>query len=185
MPIFPELIILMASVPPLLPTLNLIKSVEPTPEVERSSREEPAAVPPMTRGTVSEVAVVTVPVKLAEEEMVWPLISPEVMAPELKFKLAPVATPMFGVTKVGVLAKTNAPVPVSSVIAESKLAEDGVARSVAMPVPSPDTPVEMGSPVALVKVTDVGVPKIGVTKVGEVANTRAPVPVSSEITPAS
>ena len=41
----------------------------------------------------------------------------------------------------------------------------------------PVTPVVNGSPVAFVKVTDVGVPRIGVTKVGEVASTIAPVPV--------
>lgn len=44
---------------------------------------------------------------------------------------------------------------------------------------SPDTPVEIGSPVALVKTPDAGVPKAGVTRVGEVAKTKAPVPVSS------
>ena len=43
----------------------------------------------------------------------------------------------------------------------------------------PVTPVDRGKPVALVSVTDVGVPRIGVTKVGEVANTAEPVPVSS------
>lgn len=43
----------------------------------------------------------------------------------------------------------------------------------------PVTPVVSGRPVALVRVTDVGVPKIGVTSVGVLANTSAPVPVSS------
>ena len=49
----------------------------------------------------------------------------------------PVATPRVGVTKVGVLAKTAAPVPVSSVSADRKLADDGVPKNVATPVPSP------------------------------------------------
>jgi len=53
------------------------------------------------------------------------------------------------------------------------------ARAVATPVPKPDTPVAIGSPVAFVKVALVGVPRIGVTNVGEVANTLAPLPVSS------
>ena len=44
----------------------------------------------------------------------------------------------------------------------------------------PVTPVVSGSPVALVKVTDVGVPNIGVVKLGEVENTARPVPVSSD-----
>jgi hypothetical protein len=51
--------------------------------------------------------------------------------------LVAVATPNMGVTNVGVLANTNAPVPVSSVIAEIRFALDGVANQVATPVPSP------------------------------------------------
>lgn len=49
----------------------------------------------------------------------------------------------------------------------------------------PVTPVERGSPVQLVSVPLVGVPRIGVTNVGVLANTRAPEPVSSLITPLS
>ena len=41
----------------------------------------------------------------------------------------------------------------------------------------PVTPVVKGNPVALVNVTLVGVPKIGVTNEGEVLNTTLPVPV--------
>jgi hypothetical protein len=41
----------------------------------------------------------------------------------------------------------------------------------------PVTPVERGKPVALVSVTDVGVPKIGVTNVGLVLSTVLPEPV--------
>ena len=70
-----------------------------------------------------------------------------------------------GVTKVGLVAKTKAPVPVSSVTAEIKLADDGVARKVATPAPNPDTPVEIGSPVTLVITPEAGVPKAGATKV--------------------
>ena len=90
-----------------------------------------------------------------------------------------VGVPNKGVTKVGEVANTAEPVPVSSVKAESRLALLGVAKKVATPVPSPDTPVEIGSPVAFVKVALVGVPKRGVTNVGLVAKTFAPVPVSS------
>ena len=43
----------------------------------------------------------------------------------------------------------------------------------------PVTPLVKGNPVALVSVTDVGVPSKGVTNVGLVANTFAPLPVSS------
>jgi hypothetical protein len=85
--------------------------------------------------------------------------------------------PRAGVTSVGDVAKTNEPVPVSSVTVASKFAELGVARKVATPVPRPDTPVEIGRPVAFVKVALVGVPRIGVTRVGEVASTLLPEPV--------
>jgi hypothetical protein len=94
-------------------------------------------------------------------------------------KTAAEGVPSAGVTNVGEVAKTRAPVPVSSVTAVARLVEDGVAKKVATPVPRPDTPVLMGSPVALVKVPDAGVPRAGVTRVGEVAKTRLPEPVSS------
>ena len=71
------------------------------------------------------------------------------------------------------------PEPVSSVNNAARFALDGVAKNVAAPVPSPDTPVEIGKPVQLVKVPLAGVPSAGVTKVGEVANTLPPEPVSS------
>jgi hypothetical protein len=45
--------------------------------------------------------------------------------------------PSAGVTSVGLVAKTRAPVPVSSVTALMRLADDGVARKVATPVPRP------------------------------------------------
>jgi hypothetical protein len=93
--------------------------------------------------------------------------------------------PNAGVTRVGEVANTNAPVPVSSVTAAIKLADDGVPKKVATPVAKPDTPVEIGRPVQLVRVPEDGVPKAGVTRVGEVANTKAPLPVSSDITPSN
>jgi len=95
------------------------------------------------------------------------------------------ATPRFGVVKVGDVANTKAPLPVSSVTAAAKLADEGVIKNAVTPAPVPETPVEIGRPVQLVRVPDVGVPNNGVVRVGEVANTNAPLPVSSEITPAS
>ena len=56
------------------------------------------------------------------------------------------------------MPNTRAPVPVSSVIAASKLDELGVVKKVATPVPKPLTPVLIGKPVALVKVPLDGVP---------------------------
>jgi hypothetical protein len=52
-----------------------------------------------------------------------------------------VGVPRAGAIKVGVLAKTKAPDPVSSVTAAARLAEDGVPKNVATPVPKELTPV--------------------------------------------
>lgn len=49
--------------------------------------------------------------------------------------------------------------PVLVVNAENKFAEEGVARNVATLAPRPETPVEIGSPVAFVNVPEVGVPR--------------------------
>ena len=92
---------------------------------------------------------VTAPVKLA-------LVTAD---PAIKPKAVPVAfvatrvvgVPKSGVTKVGDVANTSEPVPVSSVTAVRKLADEGVPKNVATPVPSPATPVEIGKPVALIK----------------------------------
>ena len=90
-----------------------------------------------------------------------------------------VGVPRIGVTKVGEVAKTKAPEPVSFVTALARFALVGVARKAATPLPSPEMPVSTGRPVQFVRIPDVGVPSNGVTKVGDVANTRAPDPVSS------
>jgi hypothetical protein len=109
-------------------------------------------------------------------------VTPVVNGKPVKFVATPlVGVPRIGVTNVGLVAKTNDPVPVSSVTADIRFAELGVARKVATPVPRPDTPVLIGRPVAFVKVPLVGVPRIGVTRVGLVANTNEPEPVSSVI----
>lgn len=92
-------------------------------------------------------------------------------------KVPLVGVPKMGVTSVGLVANTSEPVPVSSVTADARLAELGVARKVATLVPRPDTPVLIGRPVALVKVPLEGVPSAGVTNVGLVDRTTFPVPV--------
>jgi len=66
--------------------------------------------------------------------------------------------PRAGVTNVGLVANTNAPLPVSPVTAAAKFALEGVARKVATPVPKPLMPVATGKPVQLVSVPDDGVP---------------------------
>jgi hypothetical protein len=63
-----------------------------------------------------------------------------------------------GVVSDGLVPKTFSPVPVEVVKALRRFALEGVARNVATPVASPLTPVLIGSPVAFVRVTLVGVP---------------------------
>jgi hypothetical protein len=67
-----------------------------------------------------------------------------------------------GVASVGEVANTADPVPVSSVKAVRKLADVGVAKKVAIPVPRPDTPVEIDRLVQFDKLPLVGVPNTGV-----------------------
>jgi hypothetical protein len=76
--------------------------------------------------------------------------------------------PRMGVTSVGDVANTTAPLPVSFVSKVARLAEDGVAKNAEAPEASPLTPVLIGSPVQLVNVPEEGVPRTGVVRVGEV-----------------
>ena len=134
----------------------------------------------------SEVALptdVTAPVKLALV-VTLPAVRPAAV-PVMFVPTSAEGVPRAGVTSVGLVANTNAPVPVSSVTAVRRFALEGVARKVATPEPRPLTPVEIGRPVALVKVADDGVPSAGVTSVGDVANTAEPLPVSSVKAPES
>lgn len=87
--------------------------------------------------------------------------------------------PMLGVVRIGLVPNTRAPVPVSSVTAVARFAEDGVARNAAIPAASPEMPEATGNPVQFVSTPDVGVPRRGVINVGLVLNTFSPVPVSS------
>ena len=93
--------------------------------------------------------------------------------------LVALAAPRVGVTKVGLVVNATVEDPDSSVNADARFAEDGVARNVATPVPRPEIPVDTGRPVTFVITPDVGVPRRGVTRVGLVANTADPEPVSS------
>jgi hypothetical protein len=102
-----------------------------------------ASVPALvTDGVVTEV--------LAESVVNAPVVG--VVAPTVPLMLidaVPVrlvtvpdeGVPRAGVTSVGLLANTSAPVPVSSVTAAARLAEEGVPRNVATPAPSEVIPV--------------------------------------------
>jgi hypothetical protein len=69
------------------------------------------------------------------------------------------------VVKAGDVPNTSEPLPVSSETTVIKLAEVGVAKNVATPVPSPLIPVLTGKPVTLDITPDIGVPNAGATKV--------------------
>ena len=113
---------------------------------------------------IEVVAMVEVPVTQKLEEMETLVVD----------AFAKTAVPL----NVGLAEKTSEPVPVSLVTAVIKFALEGVPRKSAIPAARPLTPVEIGSPVAFVRVADEGVPRAGVTRVGDVAKTRAPLPVS-------
>jgi len=83
-------------------------------------------------------------------------------------RLVPVAAPMTGVTRVGLVDSTTATVPVLAATPVPPLATGSV----------PVTPVVNGNPAQLVSVPEAGMPSAGVTKVGEVALTGAPDPVA-------
>jgi hypothetical protein len=126
-------------------------------------------VPPAPNAT--ELASVPVNVKVLLAVNVLPLaivnvadVAGAVMATLLT--LVADATPNVGVTSVGLVANTKEPEPVSLVTADAKLALEGVAKNVATPVPRPETPVEIGRPVQLVNVPELGVPRTGVVNVG-------------------
>ena len=130
--------------------------------------------PPLTRGapvlpTFTANAVAT-PVPSPDTPV-------EIGNPVAFVNVADDGVPSAGVTRVGLVAKTSDPVPVSSVTALRKFVLDGVPKKVATPVANPDTPVEIGSPVALVSVPLAGVPSAGVTRVGLFDSTTLPVPV--------
>jgi hypothetical protein len=101
-----------------------------------------------------------------------------------------VAAPKVGLTSVGLVANTAAPDPVSSVKAPARLAEEKLPSEVVLPT-DVIAPVRLALvvtlpavrpaavPVMLVPTSAEGVPSAGVVSVGDVANTSAPVPVSS------
>ena len=91
---------------------------------------------------------VTTPLKLALVVTV-PAVRPEAVPVRL------VATPLLGVPR--------APLNVTKAPADPTF----IPRAVRTPVPAPVSPVEIGKPVALVRVTFVGVPRFGDKKVGE------------------
>ena len=163
-------------------TLNSF--VPPLMLVEIAKDPEPSNVSALPVVSALELEANTTPFAVKEVRPVPPFVVARVpVTPVLRG--SPVAlvrvtddgVPRAGVTRVGLVAKTKAPEPVSSVTAAARLADDGVPRNVATFVPKPLTPVAMGKPVALVRVTDDGVPRAGVTRVGLFDSTTFVVPV--------
>lgn len=154
-----------------------------------------------THPHTSQSPAVNVAVVASNHTFVAPMLVSVVTEPSINSPTEPAAALLFvtvptmlGVVIVGLVPNTATPVPVSSVSAAARLADEDVPKNVAIPVANdvmpvppfatgnvPVTPLVRGNPVQLVSVPDDGVPKIGVTSVGEVANTHAPVPVSSVI----
>ena len=130
---------------------------------------------------------------LAAAKVVWPVpplaigsvpVTPVVSGKPVRLVATPDAgVPSAGVTKVGELANTNAPVPVSSVTALAKFALDGVPKNVATPVPNeviPVPPLATGSAVPDKVIANVPLLVIGEPatdkNVGTVAATLVTVP---------
>ncbi len=105
---------------------------------------------------------------------VWLDVPMATVPPTVKFPVKVSAAPPTVPVKLGLTVPAGPPVP-----------EDAPERRVATPEPSPLTPVLIGKPVVFVRMPDAGVPRAGVTRVGEFEKTATPVPVSSERTPAS
>jgi hypothetical protein len=103
-----------------------------------------------------------------------PLPEAERLAPEPTIIAAEVLVPPVNALNAGLPTEAQVPSPRQKVVDEA-------------PVPLfkfvtprlPVTPVVKGNPVALVRTTAEGVPRAGVVRVGDVAKTTAPVPVSS------
>lgn len=114
----------------------------------------------------ASVAPVSVPAGAITAAVVMPVTKPLLLNVTTGIAVEePVVAPV--ATVASVVAKNPAVVEMSPVNA-------GNWAAASVPV----TPVERGSPVAFVSVPEAGVPRTGVTSVGDVANTSAPVPVS-------
>jgi hypothetical protein len=136
-------------------------------DVENTAEPEPVS---SVRAVISWADVNDPNAVALPTEVTAPVKFAFVMAdPAIKPTAVPVAfvatrtegVPKLGVTKVGDVANTNEPVPVSSVTAARKLVDEGVPKNVATPVPRPATPVLIGRPVALIRSAWPTVPSVG------------------------
>ena len=180
--------------------LAVVTAEVPAPLSKAPEVNVVAPVPPLATGSVP----VTLVVKLTNVVDVVPVpplaigsvpVTPVVRGRPVAFvSVAEVGVPKIGVTNVGLVDNTLLPEPVEVVTPVPPFSTGSVPVTLVakltnvvdvVPVPPfatgsvPVTPVVKGRPVRLVATPDDGVPKAGVTKVGEVAKTLAPLPVSS------
>jgi hypothetical protein len=92
------------------------------------------------------IVVLSVPARVSVllADKVLPLVTvrvPVLLVIVSPLTLVAVAAPIFGVVRLGDVAKTKEPDPVSSVTAAAKLADDGVPNQVATPDPRDVRPV--------------------------------------------
>jgi hypothetical protein len=171
---------------PVSPVIVLINSADVVEA--KSDNLLPVVVKVPAVGNVTLEAAVVVNVKLCPPEVIreelFASVSVAAVAGAVKVTLLIVvaeATPNVGVTRVGDVANTKAPLPVSPVTASANLADVGSAKKAATLVPKLATDA-IGYPVQLARFPEDGVPKAGVVKLGDEAKTKFPVPVVPFIT---
>ena len=118
---------------------------------------------PASVGVVTEPSVKFLSSTVISVELIVVVVPLTVRSPE-RTKDVPVAAPMFGVTSVGVLAKTSAPVPVSSEIIPASSDEDVAESTFSLSVVTTRVFV-LGMLVPLIE-SAVATPSAGVVSVG-------------------
>ena len=98
---------------------------------------------PASVGDATEPSVRFLSSTVISVELIVVVVPLTVRSPE-RTKDVPVAAPIFGVTSVGVLAKTSAPVPVSSEIIPASSDEDVAAKTFNLLFVRATVPVESG-----------------------------------------
>lgn len=155
-----------------------------SPSVPALSYRTRVVVPPVTvvvpTPILTAAAAGVAHVPSPRQKVVDEALVPELRLPTGRFPVTPVVrgspvqfvrTPADGVPRAGVVKTGDV---VSAMLPDPLTATCSAART---PVPAPERPVAIGSPVQLVRMPLDGVPMAGVTRVGDVARTTLPVPV--------
>ena len=158
----PPVAMLIACVAPLLPTLNRMLSVVPTPEVDCSVRDDAAAVPPIISGEVTDVAKDGV----EDVEMVTAPVAPETL---IFVPATAEVTPVFVTVTAPVAPETLMPVPATLEV-----------TPVLVTLTAPVADVLVLRPELVVR--DV-TPLFVIVTAPVAAETPMPVPATAEVTP--